>query len=118
RVDGADADRRRAVAMHALREDGDVEVDDVTGGERPRVGDTVADHLVDRGADRLRVTVVVERARVHAPAQALVVGGGIQLVGRDAGPDQPRQEDEQLGRLPAGDPQPGDFLRRPDVTRG
>ena len=72
-VDLAHQEGGGAVAVHAVEEDGDVEVDDVAVLERPAVGDAVADHLVGRGADRLGEAAVVERARVAAQPDGLVV---------------------------------------------
>ena len=59
--------------MHAVEVDGDVEVDDVAVPQDGRVGDAVADHLVERGAHALREAVVVERARVGATLDVQLV---------------------------------------------
>ena len=65
-VDVADEERGVGVAVDTTDVGGDVEVHDVAVLHRPGVGDAVADHLVGRRAQALRVEVVVERARVGA----------------------------------------------------
>ena len=59
RVEPADAEGGVGVAVHAADVDGDVEVHDVAVGQGTVVGDPVADHLVHRGAERLREVVVL-----------------------------------------------------------
>ena len=51
----ADDEHAAGVAVPAVLDDGDVDVDDVAVLQRPLVRDAVADLVVDRGADRLRV---------------------------------------------------------------
>ena len=48
------------------------------------VGDAVADHLVQRGAQRLRVAPVAQRARVGAVIDQELVPDPVQFVGGDA----------------------------------
>ena len=67
----------------------------------PVVGDAVADDLVDRGAQRLREAVVVERARVAAPGDAGLVADRVELVGGDARARWPPRS------RPAPRPRPG-----------
>ena len=74
------------------------------------VGDAVADDLVDRRADALRVAVVVERAGIAAVADARVVAHHVEVVGRDAGGDRLPGLLQDLGRGAAGPPQAGDLL--------
>ena len=83
-VDVADEEGRVAVAVHAVQVDRDVAVDDVAVEERAVVGDAVADHLVDRRAQRLREALVVQRARVAAARDARLVADAVELVGRHA----------------------------------
>ena len=83
-VDVADEERRVAVAVHAVEIDRDVAVDDVAVEQRAVVGDAVADHFVDRGAQRLRESLVVQRARVAAARDARLVADAVELVGRHA----------------------------------
>ena len=50
----ADAVHAARIAMPAVDDQGDVDIDDVAVAQRLVVGDAVADDMVDRGADRLR----------------------------------------------------------------
>ena len=63
----------------------------------PRVGDAVADDLVDRGAQALGVAVVVERARVGAALDVELVAVRVDLVGGDPGPHELAGEAQDLG---------------------
>jgi hypothetical protein len=57
----ADDVHAAVVAMPAVLDDGDVDVDDVAVLQRPVVGDAVADHVVERRAQRRRVGRVARR---------------------------------------------------------
>ena len=83
-VDVADEEGGVAVAVHAVEIDRDVAVDDVAVEQRAVVGDAVADHLVDRRAQRLREALVVQRARVAAARDARLVADAVELVGGHA----------------------------------
>ena len=63
RPDGrlADEEHLAGVAVVAVLDDGDVDVDDVAVFQRLGAGDAVADLVVDRGADGLGKAAVVER---------------------------------------------------------
>jgi len=95
------------VAVPAVFDHGDVDVDDVAALERLVVGDAVADHLVDRGADafgvgRIAAGRVVERRRdglLHA--DDVVVRQPVELVGADAGLHQRAEVVEHFGSEPA-----------------
>ena len=84
-VDLPDGERGVGVAVDPVEEDRDVEVDDVAVDERPVVGDAVADDLVDRRAQRLGERAVVQRARIAAAPDALLVAQGVELVGGHPG---------------------------------
>ena len=86
--------------------------------QRPVVGDAVADDLVDRRAERLGEGAVVERARVAAAADALVVAQGVELVGGDARCHRLPHRLQDLGRRPAGRPHALDDLGRAHVGPG
>ena len=85
--DVAGEERRVGVAVHAVDVGGDVDVDDVAVLDHRRVGDAVADHLVERGAARLREALVAQRRRVGAVVDHVLVRDAVELVGRDAGRD-------------------------------
>src|SRR5262249_29137474 len=54
----ADAVHAARVAVPAINNDGDVDIDDVAATERPVAGDAVADGVIDRGANRVAVAAV------------------------------------------------------------
>src|SRR5699024_5980671 len=63
------------------------DLDQVPVLQGPAVGDPVADHLVDGGADGLGEGTVAQGRRVGAVVQHVLVGDGIQLVRGDPGGD-------------------------------
>ena len=71
--------------MDAVQVDGDVNVHDVAVGQRPTIGDPMADHLVDRGTDRLGVAAVVQRAGVATAGHRGCVHDLVQMIGSHAG---------------------------------
>ena len=83
--------------------------------EHPSVGDPVADHLVGRRAQALRVAVVVERARVGAALDVELVAVGIDLVGRHARAEVLAGEAQDLGRHRTGVAHPLDHVGRLDA---
>ena len=111
----ADDEHPAGVAVPAVLDDGDVDVDDVAVLERPVVRDAVADLVVDRRADRLRVRRVagrrvVERRRHRALlVDDVVVRDLVDRLGGDAGLDVRRQQVEHLRGEPTGDPHGGDL---------
>ncbi len=102
RIDVADEERGVGVAVYPADEGGDVEVDDVAVLQRSRVGDAVADDLVDAGAHALREVVVVERARVGVAFDAQVVDVHVDRIGRDPGGDHLAGQAQHLGGDDAG----------------
>ena len=99
---GSDREGSAQVAVHPVFVGGDVDLDDVAVDEGRVVGDAVADHLVDRGADRLRKPAVAERRRVRVVLDQKVVPDGIQFIGRDAGADAGGHRLDRLSGDPAG----------------
>ena len=102
-VDLADQERRVRVAVHAADERGDVDVEDVALDGLRRIGDAVADDLVQRGAQRLRVAAVPQRRRVGAVVTQELVTDAIEFVGGHAGHDVAADFGERLGCEPPGD---------------
>ena len=75
---------------------------------RPRAGGCpgyVADHLVHRGAERLRVAAVVERARVASEPDRLGVRDLVERVGREPHPDGLAGDPQDAGRRAGGSAQ-------------
>ncbi len=91
------------VAVVAILDDGDVEVDDVAITQLLVVRDAMADHIVHRGADGFGEAVVVERSRdslLHI--NDVVVAKGVQFVSGDACFDMGRNHDQHIGGQLAG----------------
>ena len=101
----ADEVHAAGVAVPAVLDDGDVDVDDVAVLEDlARARNAVADHVVDRGAERLRKALVADVGRdrlLHV--DDVLVGDAVELLGRDAGLDVLAHELEHLGGEAAGD---------------
>jgi hypothetical protein len=94
--------------VHAVQVRGDVDVHDVAVADHGVVRDAVADHLVERRAQRLRVPAVAERARVRAVGDQVLVTDPVQLVGGDSGCDMPPDLLEGAGGELPGGPHPLD----------
>ena len=105
RLRRADMEHLAGVAVVAVLDDGDVDVDDVAVLQDFLVRrNAVADHFVDRGADRLGKAVVVQRRRdclLHV--DHVVVADAVELAGGDAGLDIGRNHFEHVGGEAAGD---------------
>ena len=72
------------IAVVAVFDDGDVDIDDIAVFEFFVAGNAVADLVIDRGADGLGVTVVIQgcgNRLLHV--EGIVVADLIQLVGGD-----------------------------------
>lgn len=82
---GADRVHARGIAVPAVEDVGDVDVDDVAILQRLVVGDAMADDMIDRGAGRLGVAAVVESRRQRAMIHAELENETIYGVGGDAG---------------------------------
>ncbi len=72
--DVAGQERGVGVAVHAVDVGRDVDVDDVAVFDHGRVGDAVADDLVQRRAARFGIALVAQRRRVGAVVDHVVVG--------------------------------------------
>ena len=91
--------------MESVLDDGHVDVDDVALLESAVARYAVADDVVDRGADGLRIAAVAERRGdgvLHI--DDVVVADPVQLLGRHPGDDVRTDHVERFGREPAGDP--------------
>ena len=82
---------------------GDVDVDDVAGAQFLVVGNAVADHMVDRGADGLREAVVADvGGNGLLLADDELVAEAVQLVGGDPGHDMGLDHVQHVGGQAAG----------------
>src|SRR5262249_15521606 len=79
-----------------------VDVDDVAVLQALVGRDAVAHHVVDRGADRLRVAAVAERRGDRAVVENEIVAKLVEFARADARLDVRRDEVERLGREPSG----------------
>ncbi len=106
---------RVRVAVNAADVRGDVDIDNVTVGHNRVVRNAVADDLVQRCAERFRVTAVTKRARIGAVVDQELVADPVQFVGRHPGLDVPADLGQSLGRDPASDPHRRDGLGVLDI---
>ncbi len=106
--------------MHALLEQGYVEVDDVALDQRPVVGNAVADDLVHRRAQRLRIrgcaapSRILQRARVGLHVDRGLMAGGIDLFGRRSGLTQLAEHGQGVGGITPGSAHALDDIGRLD----
>jgi hypothetical protein len=112
----ADAEAAAGVAVPAVLDGGDVEVDDVALLQRPVVGHAVADLVIHRGADRLGIGCVtgwrvVERRRYAALyVHHVVMAEAVEFAGGDTRFDEGFDVVEDFARQAAGGPHLGDVL--------
>jgi hypothetical protein len=105
--DLADHEHAAGVAVPAVLDHGDVDVDDVALFQRLFVGDAVAHHVVDRSAQRGRVgrvarRLVAQRGRDRALVLHAFRRQPVDLPGRDARLDVRGQVIQHFGRETAG----------------
>jgi hypothetical protein len=93
--------KQKESATH-VEKHGHVNVHDVALGERPRVRDTVADALVDRGADALGEAAVVQGRGVSARLERPAVHRRVDRVGGHARADHRAGLVQDLGGQAAG----------------
>ena len=98
------------VAMPAVEDDGDVDVDDVAIGQDALAGDAVADDMVDRDAGRPGVAAIAERRRHRVVGDHELVDGPVEMIGRDAGLHMRRDHVQRLGSETPGAPHPLEIL--------
>src|SRR5690606_955293 len=111
----ADEEHPARVAVEAVLDDRDVDVQDVAVLQPPVTRDPVAHDVVHRCADRLREAAIVERRRHRTElVDDVLVADAVQLVGRNAGADMLADHVEHVGREAAGDTHLVLFLRRLD----
>ena len=101
----ADEKHAAGIAVKAVLDDGDIDIDGVAVLQLAVARDAVTDHVIDRRADRFRKATVVERGRdgiLHF--SDVLVADVVELLGRDAGFDVLADHVEYVGRQSAGDP--------------
>src|SRR5690606_10189153 len=108
----ADMEHRAGIAVPAILDDGDVDIDDVAVLEGFLVRrNAVADNFVDRGANRLGEAVVIQRRRNHLlHVDHVVVADAIEFAGGDPGYNVGFYHLQHFGGETAGHAQFVDFL--------
>jgi hypothetical protein len=81
-----------------------------------RIGDAVADDLVDAGAHGFRESAVAERRRICPVVAHVFVGDGIDVVGGDAGFDHLADGGKSVRRDPSGGADGLDLIGRVEVA--
>ena len=110
-VDGAHGEGGIGVAMHAMEEEGDVNVEDVSVLERATVRDAMTDDFVGRGADGFGEAAIIECAWIAAEGDDGFMRKEVQLVGGHSGANGLAGEFQNLGRGLAGFAKSGKLLR-------
>jgi len=99
----ANQEHLAGVAVVAILDHGDIDIDDVTFLEWLVVGDAMADHMVDRRADGLGEALVVERGGDGLLyVDNIVVAQAIQFLGGDPGLDVFADHLQHFGGQAAG----------------
>ena len=112
----ADVEHATGIAVKTVLDHRDIDVNDISGLEFFRPRHPVADDVVDRCADGLRVGLIAGRRVVQRRGYRVlhvdhvVVAKRIDFVGGYIGPDVRRNEVQHLGRKTAGDTHFFDFF--------
>jgi hypothetical protein len=99
------------VAVVAVLYDGDIDIQDVAGLELALARDAVTHLMIDRGADRLGKTLVIERRRgrlLHV--DDVIVADTVEFCGGDARLHMRADHVQHVGRQATGDAHLLDFL--------
>lgn len=118
RIDVAHGERGIGVAVHAVEEGGDIDVEDVTGLHHGGIRDSVADDLVQARAAGFLEPEVAERGRVGPVLHEHVVHHLVDVVRRHSGfgglTGGLQRQSGDAARLP----HPLDHVRRLDTGTG
>ncbi len=87
RGDFANEERFRLIPVPTIDNCGDIHVDDVAILERDIVGNSVANNVIDAGADRLWVSAITQARRRMPVTERVLVRQAIKIVGRHTGLD-------------------------------
>jgi hypothetical protein len=109
----ADLKHPTGVAVIAVLDHRDIDVEYVAFLQLLRSGNAVADHMVERRADGFGETAIIERRRDRLlDVDDVVVADPIQFLGGDSLPHMSLDHVQDLGGQPAGDAHLFDFFRR------
>ena len=106
-LDSGFSDEKHAarIAMKAIFDDRNVDIDRIACLERLVPRDSVTDHVIDRRTDRFRETAVVQWGRNRLlNARDVVMADSIQLAGCHSGFDIIPNHIQYVGGEPASDP--------------
>src|SRR5262245_40022979 len=118
RIDGASEKGGVRVAVYAIDIGGDIDVDDVAVADNGRIGDAVADHLVERRAQRLGVSPIAERGRICAMGDEEFVSDLIEFIGGNSWPYRLSDGDQRLRSQLSRTAHPVDGLAILDLGSG
>ena len=90
------------VAMPAVQDHGDVDIDDVAVAQRLVVRDAVADDMIDRGAERVAIAAIAQAGGNAAMGDDVVIGQLVERGGGDARLHLRHQQVQHFGGQPAG----------------
>src|SRR5262249_6190268 len=82
--DLADAIHAARIAVPAVDDERHVDIENVALFQRTRARDAVADHVVERGADRFREATIVERSRDRAMVHGECKNEVVERLGGDS----------------------------------
>lgn len=88
--------------MPAIDDRGEIDVDDVSLTQQIVVWNTVTNHFVDAGANRVRVAVVAQASGCVTVLDCVVVRQLVDFAGGDAGPDMRSEVVHEFGIESAG----------------
>jgi len=113
----ANTEHLAGVTVEAILDDRDIDIDDVSIAQDLAVtGDSVADHVIDGGADRFGEAIVVEGSRDSVlRVHDILVANSIQLASANARNNVGLDHFEYLGRQSACNSHFLDFFSRLDM---
>ena len=100
--DFADRVHAAGIAVPAIEDHGDVDIDDVAFAQRLLVRDAVADDVIDRGAGGFAVAAIHQGRGQRAVVHRVVEHQPVDFLGRHAGRDFGRQHVEAFGHELSG----------------
>ena len=106
------------IAVPAIDDERHVDIEDVALLQRARARDAVADHVVERGADRFGEAAIIERGGDGAVVHGELEHEPVERLGGHAGPHLIDEEIEHLGHEPAGLRHAGEGVRSVELDLG
>jgi hypothetical protein len=107
----ADQIHAARIAMPAVNDRGQVDIDDITVFQRPRAGNAMADDMVDRDAARMSIAAIADIRRNRPGRDDRLTSGVVERFGADAGRHHVGQGIQHRGSDLARLAHRGEFLR-------